>query len=63
MRYDTNEATNNRRDMKLFSYPHLIRLPSRVNAADLYEVVRRVVPQEGKYTVHFVDGQVIEEIL
>ncbi|XP_043480258.1 uncharacterized protein LOC122509966 isoform X1 [Leptopilina heterotoma] len=57
LRYDTNEATNNRRDMKLFSYPHLVRLPSRVNAADLYEVVRRVVPQEGKYTIHFVDGQ------
>lgn len=45
--------------MKLFSHPHLIRLPSRVNAVDLYQVVRRVVPQEGDYTLHFVDGQVI----
>lgn len=58
LRQDTNEATNNRRGMKLFGYPHLVRLPSRVNAVDLYEVVKRVVPQEGEYTVHFVDGQV-----
>ena len=58
LRHDTNEVTNNRRGMKLFGYPHLVRLPSRVNAVDLYEVVKRVVPQEGEYTVHFVDGQV-----
>ncbi|XP_033226020.1 uncharacterized protein LOC117178702 [Belonocnema kinseyi] len=57
LRHDTIEATNNRRGMKLFGYPHLVRLPSRVNAVDLYEVVKRVVPQEGEYTVHFVDGQ------
>ncbi|XP_008555199.1 uncharacterized protein LOC103576663 [Microplitis demolitor] len=57
LRHDTNEAPNNRKSTKLFGYPHLVRLPSRVNAENLYEVVRRVVPHQGEYTVHFVDGQ------
>ncbi|XP_074103922.1 uncharacterized protein LOC141530617 isoform X2 [Cotesia typhae] len=57
LRHDTNEAPNNRKSTKLFGYPHLVRLPSRVNAENLHQVVRRVVPHEGEYTVHFVDGQ------
>ncbi|XP_034941167.1 ubiquitin carboxyl-terminal hydrolase 10-like isoform X2 [Chelonus insularis] len=57
MRHDTNEASNNRKETILFGHPHLIRLPSRVKAKDLFEVLKRVVPQEGNYTVHFVDGQ------
>ncbi|XP_033335346.2 uncharacterized protein LOC117225727 [Megalopta genalis] len=58
LRHDTtNETTNNRKRTKLFGYPHLVRLPSRVNAKDLYDIVRRNVPQEGSYTLHFVTGQ------
>ncbi|XP_072753553.1 uncharacterized protein [Anoplolepis gracilipes] len=58
LRHDTtNETTNNRKSTKLFGYPHLIRLPSRVNARDLYDIVKRNVPHEGRYTIHFVDGQ------
>ncbi|KAM0731930.1 Ubiquitin carboxyl-terminal hydrolase 32 [Formica fusca] len=58
LRHDTtNETTNNRKGTKLFGYPHLIRLPSRVNARDLYDIVKRNVPHEGRYTIHFVDGQ------
>ena len=62
LRHDTNEATNNRKGTKLFGYPHLIKLPSRVNAKDLYDVVKRVVPQEESYTVHFVNGPVRKNI-
>lgn len=59
LRHDTtNETTNNRKGTKLFGYPHLIRLPSRVNARDLYDIVKKNVPHEGRYTIHFVDGQV-----
>lgn len=59
LRHDTtNETTNNRKGTKLFGYPHLIRLPSRVNARDLYDIIKRNVPHEGHYTIHFVDGQV-----
>lgn len=59
LRHDTtNETTNNRKGTKLFGYPHLVRLPSRVNARDLYDIVRRNVPQGGNYTLHFVTGQV-----
>ncbi|XP_066586178.1 ubiquitin carboxyl-terminal hydrolase 4-like isoform X2 [Prorops nasuta] len=58
LRHDTtNETTNNRKSTKLFGYPHLVRLPSRVNAKDLYEIVKKNVPQEKNYTIHFVDGQ------
>ncbi|KAG5336376.1 UBP4 hydrolase, partial [Acromyrmex charruanus] len=58
LRHDTtNETTNNRKGTKLFGYPHLIRLPSRVNARDLYDIIKRNVPHEGHYTIHFVDGQ------
>nr|XP_012225598.1 PREDICTED: uncharacterized protein LOC105674073 isoform X2 [Linepithema humile] len=58
LRHDTtNETTNNRKGTKLFGFPHLIRLPSRVNARDLYDIVKRNVPHEGHYTIHFVDGQ------
>ncbi|XP_012285087.1 uncharacterized protein LOC105702247 isoform X2 [Orussus abietinus] len=57
LRHDTNEATNNRKGTKIFGYPYLVKLPSRVNARDLYGIVEKVVPQEGSYTVHFVDGQ------
>ncbi|XP_011695876.1 PREDICTED: ubiquitin carboxyl-terminal hydrolase 6-like isoform X2 [Wasmannia auropunctata] len=58
LRHDTtNETTNNRKSTKLFGYPHLIRLPSRVNARDLYDIIKRNVPHEGDYTIHFVDGQ------
>lgn len=58
LRYDTDEATNNRKSTKLFGYPHLFKLPSKINAKDLLEVVKRVVPQEGSYTLHFVNAQV-----
>lgn len=59
LRHDTtNETTNNRKGTKLFGYPHLVKLPSRVNAKDLYDIVKRNVPQEGNYTLHFVTGQV-----
>lgn len=58
LRHDTtNETTNNRKGTKLFGYPHLIRLPSRVNARDLYDIIKKNVPHEGHYTIHFVDGQ------
>lgn len=59
LRQDTaNEMTNNRKGTKLFGYPYLVRLPSRVNAKDLHEIVKRNVAQEGNYTLHFVTGQV-----
>ncbi|XP_015590177.1 uncharacterized protein LOC107265331 isoform X2 [Cephus cinctus] len=57
LRQDTNETTNNRKGTKLFGYPHLVKLPSRVNAKDLYDIIEKVIPQHGSYTVHFVDGQ------
>nr|XP_050864838.1 uncharacterized protein LOC127070644 isoform X2 [Vespula vulgaris] len=58
LRHDTTyEASNNLKSTNLFGHPYLIRLPSRVNAKDLYDVVKKNVPQEGHYTVHFVDGQ------
>ncbi|XP_012144465.1 uncharacterized protein LOC100877443 isoform X4 [Megachile rotundata] len=58
LRHDTtNETTNNRKGTKLFGFPHLVKLPSRVNATDLYDIVKRNVPQEGNYTLHFVTGQ------
>lgn len=58
MRHDTNEATNNRKGTKLFGHPHLFKLPSRVDAKDVWNIVRRVVPQDSDFTLHFVDGQV-----
>lgn len=58
LRHDTNEAPNNRKGTKLFGNINLVRLPSRVDAKDLHDFVKRVVPQEKDYTVHFVDGQV-----
>lgn len=59
LRHDTTyEASNNLKSTNLFGHPYLIRLPSRVNAKDLYDVVKKNVPQEGHYTVHFVDGKV-----
>ncbi|XP_046829167.1 uncharacterized protein LOC124428759 isoform X1 [Vespa crabro] len=58
LRHDTTyEASNNLKSTNLFGHPYLIRLPSRVNAKDLYDVVKKNVPQEGHYTVHFVDGK------
>ncbi|XP_031783656.1 uncharacterized protein LOC100115425 isoform X2 [Nasonia vitripennis] len=57
MRHDTNEATNNRKGTKLFGHPHLFKLPSRVDAKDVWNIVRRVVPQDSEFTLHFVDGQ------
>ncbi|XP_011305765.1 ubiquitin carboxyl-terminal hydrolase 9 isoform X2 [Fopius arisanus] len=59
LRYDTNsdEAPNNQKRTELCGYPHLVRLPSRVYAKSLYEVFKKIVPQEDHYTIHFVDGQ------
>ncbi|XP_015120377.1 uncharacterized protein LOC107043396 isoform X1 [Diachasma alloeum] len=59
LRYDMNndEAPNNQKKTELCGYPHLVRLPSRVNAKNLHEVFKRIVPQEKSYTIHFVDGQ------
>ncbi|XP_012252717.2 uncharacterized protein LOC105684145 isoform X2 [Athalia rosae] len=57
LRGDSNEGTNNRKGTKLYGYPHLVKLPSRVNAKDLYNSVKKVVPQEAQYSIHFVDGQ------
>ncbi|XP_046608674.1 uncharacterized protein LOC124299491 isoform X2 [Neodiprion virginianus] len=57
LRHDSNKGTNNRKGTKLYGYPHLVKLPSRVNAKDLYDVVKKVVPQEAPYSIHFVDGQ------
>lgn len=58
MRHDTDEVTNNRKGTKLFGYPHLLKLPNWVDAKDVWDVVRRIVLQDVKYTLHLVDGQV-----
>ncbi|XP_011499949.1 PREDICTED: uncharacterized protein LOC105363848 [Ceratosolen solmsi marchali] len=57
MRHDTNEATNNLKGTKLFGHPHLIKLPSSVDARDIWETVKRVAPQNSTYTLHFVVGE------
>ncbi|KAJ8674778.1 hypothetical protein QAD02_010564 [Eretmocerus hayati] len=57
LRLDTDEATNNRKSTQLFGHPHLFKLPSRVDAKDVWDIVRKVAPQDAPYTLHFVDGQ------
>jgi hypothetical protein len=58
MRHDTNEATNNLKGAKLFGHPHLVKLPSKVDARDIWETVKRVASQEAIYTLLFVAGEV-----
>ncbi|KAF7990988.1 hypothetical protein HCN44_000793 [Aphidius gifuensis] len=58
LRHDTtDEAPNNCKGTKLFGNPHLVKLPSRIDAKDLHDVIKKIVPQDNEYTIHFVDGQ------
>lgn len=63
MRHDTDEATNNRKSTTLFGHPRLFKLPSRIDAKDIWALVRKVVSEDGTYTLHLVDGQVSSNIL
>ncbi|XP_014209572.1 ubiquitin carboxyl-terminal hydrolase 11 isoform X2 [Copidosoma floridanum] len=57
LRHDTNEATNNRKSMKLFGDLHVLKLPSRVDAKHIWDMVARIVPRDSTYTLRFVGGQ------
>ncbi|XP_058798779.1 ubiquitin carboxyl-terminal hydrolase 4-like isoform X2 [Phymastichus coffea] len=57
MRHDTVEATNNRKSTKLFGHPRLFKLPSRIDAKDLWTLAKTVVPEDDTFTLHLVDGQ------
>lgn len=58
LRHDSNETTNNRKSIKLFGHLHVLRLPSRVDAKHVWDMVARIVPQNLNYTLRFVGGQV-----
>ncbi|XP_066993985.2 uncharacterized protein [Anabrus simplex] len=57
-RLDTEgDGNNNRKTMKLFGHPKLVRLPNRLSGQDLYEAVDQLIPYKVPYSILFVDGQ------
>ncbi|KAJ9574660.1 hypothetical protein L9F63_008192, partial [Diploptera punctata] len=51
------DGNNNKKIMKLFGHPNLVRLPNRIQGRDLYSAVDRIVPYLASYSVLLVDGQ------
>ena len=58
LRHDTEETTNNRKGTTLFGHPRLLKLPSRLDARVIHNIVDNVVPKDVSYTIHFVEGKV-----
>lgn len=57
-RMDTDgDGNNNKKSMRLFGHPNLVRLPNRLSGQDLYQAVDCLVPYQAPYTILFVDGQ------
>jgi hypothetical protein len=56
------DGNNNKKVMKLFGHPNLVRLPNRIQGQDLYAAVDRLVPYVVSYSVLLVDGQVRPEV-
>ncbi|KAK7793466.1 hypothetical protein R5R35_013843 [Gryllus longicercus] len=57
-RMDTDgDGNNNKKTMRLFGHPNLVRLPNRLCGQDLYQAVDRLVPYKAPYSILFVDGQ------
>jgi hypothetical protein len=52
------DGNNNKKLMKLFGHPNLIRLPNRIQGQDLYAAVDPLVPCVVPYSILLVDGQV-----
>jgi hypothetical protein len=52
------DGNNNKKAMKLFGHPNLVRLPNRIQGEDLYAAVDRLVPYIVPYSILLVDGQV-----
>jgi hypothetical protein len=52
------DGNNNKKLMKLFGHPNLIRLPNRIQGQDLYAAVDPLVPYVVPYSILLVDGQV-----
>ena len=44
--------------VKLFGYPNILYLPSKLTGTLLYQTVDRVVPSLAYYSIHLTDGQV-----
>jgi hypothetical protein len=57
------DGNNNKKEMKLFGHPNLIRLPNRIQGQDLYSAVDPLVPYVVPYSILLVDGQVGEKCL
>lgn len=51
------DGNNNKKVMKLFGHPNLVRLPNRIQGQDLYAAVDRLVPYVVPYSILLVDGQ------
>ncbi|XP_069684721.1 uncharacterized protein [Periplaneta americana] len=51
------DGNNNKKVMKLFGHPNLVRLPNRIQGQDLYTAVDRLVPYSVPYSILLVDGQ------
>jgi hypothetical protein len=52
------DGNNNKKVMKLFGHPNLVRLPNRIQGQDLYTAVDHLVPYVVPYSILLVDGQV-----
>lgn len=56
------DGNNNKKVMKLFGHPNLVRLPNRIQGQNLYAAVDRLVPYVVPYSILLVDGQVCPKI-
>ncbi|XP_049763411.1 uncharacterized protein LOC126092050 [Schistocerca cancellata] len=57
-RLDTDgDGNNNKKKMRLFGHPNLIRLPNRLSGKELHDALHRLVPYKQPYSVLLVDGQ------
>jgi hypothetical protein len=56
------DGNNNKKVMKLFGHPNLVRLPNRIQGQDLYAAVDHLVPYLVPYSILLVDGQVSPEV-
>jgi hypothetical protein len=56
------DGNNNKKVMKLFGHPNLVRLPNRIHGQNLYAAVDHLVPYVVPYSILLVDGQVSPEV-
>lgn len=52
------DGNNNKKSMKLFGYPALLKLPNQLSGSELYDVVSSLNPYPQPFKLLFVDGQV-----